>query len=167
MSGFLSSSYSPVVANLAATSSAWESSSLTLDKRDSSESKLTASSEKMPCLHETIFIEPVHRRGKPGSIKKWQRIKNSWKGLQKADEENKSFTLKLCQKKEKFKKLNTRKIQKYPLLLLKLEDLKEQVKFLENENYCWKCNLIILKAIKFSYLERTNTATAHVLHNKI
>ena len=67
MSGFLSSSYSPVMANLAAGSSA---ASLTLDKRDSSESKLTASSEKMSCLHETIFIEPVHRRGKPGSIKK-------------------------------------------------------------------------------------------------
>ena len=83
MGGFLSSSYSPVMANLAAGSSAWESASLTLDKRDSSESKLTASSEKMSCLHETIFIEPVHRRGKPGSIKNDKELKILGKDFKK------------------------------------------------------------------------------------
>ena len=48
MSGFLSSSFSPVMASLAAASSAGESVSLTLDKRESLESKLLrASSEKI------------------------------------------------------------------------------------------------------------------------
>ena len=82
---FLSSPYSPAMANLAAASSTGESASLILDKRDFLESKLlTASSENH--LGDCIFIEPVHRRGKSGSIIKLQRIENCWKGLQKTDE---------------------------------------------------------------------------------
>ena len=44
--GFLSSSFSPVMASLAAASSAGESVSLTLDKRESLESKLLRASSK-------------------------------------------------------------------------------------------------------------------------
>ena len=55
MSDFLSSTFSPVMANLAAGSSAGESASLALDKRESLESKLLrASSEKISCLQETL-----------------------------------------------------------------------------------------------------------------
>ena len=33
-----------------------------------------------------IFIEPVYKQGKSGSITNWKKTKNSWKGLQKTDE---------------------------------------------------------------------------------
>ena len=57
ISNFLSSPFPPVMANLAAISSAAESASLTLDKRQSLESKpLRASSEKIYCLHETASL---------------------------------------------------------------------------------------------------------------
>ena len=77
MSDFLSLPYSPVMANLAPGSSAGESALLALDKRDSLESKLlTASFENH--LGDCTFIEPVHKRGKSGSITKLQRIENCW-----------------------------------------------------------------------------------------
>ena len=57
MSDFLSSPFSPVMANLAAGSGTGEIASLTLGKKESLESKLLrASSEKISCLQETIFI---------------------------------------------------------------------------------------------------------------
>ena len=56
-------------------------------------------SQKISCLQETIYIEPVHRWGKLGS--KWQKIENSWKGLQKADRRKKTLTLKLCVQERK------------------------------------------------------------------
>ena len=65
MSDFLTSPFSLVMGDLSAgSSSAGESALLmTLDKkRDSLESKFRrALSEKISCLQETIFIEPVHR----------------------------------------------------------------------------------------------------------
>ena len=57
MSEFVSSPFSPVMANLAAGGSAAESISLTLDKRYSLESKfLAASTEKNYCLQETVSL---------------------------------------------------------------------------------------------------------------
>ena len=45
-----------------------------------------------------FLIEPVHRQENSGLIRTSQRTKNPWKGLQKQIKENKSLTLKLCQK---------------------------------------------------------------------
>ena len=57
MRNFPSSLFSPVMANLAAGSSARESASLTLDKGESLESKLLrASSEKISCFLETVSL---------------------------------------------------------------------------------------------------------------
>ena len=57
MNGFLSSPFSPVMANLGAGRSAGYIASLTLDKRDSLENKLlTPLSEKISCLQETASL---------------------------------------------------------------------------------------------------------------
>ena len=57
MNDFLSSPFSPVMANLAAGSSSGESASLTLEKRDFFKSKfLRASTEKIACLQETLSL---------------------------------------------------------------------------------------------------------------
>ena len=57
MSDFLRLHFTPVMANLVAGSSSGESASLTLDKRDSLESKLLrASTEKISCLQETVSL---------------------------------------------------------------------------------------------------------------
>ena len=82
MSDFLNSRFSTVMANSSAGSSAGKCVSLSLDKRQSLESKLVgASSEKISCLQKTIFIEPVQRRWKSDLITKWQRIESFWKAL--------------------------------------------------------------------------------------
>ena len=106
VSEFLSSPFCPVAADLAAGSSAGESTSLTFGEIDSLESKLLrAFSEKQFLFAgDCIFIEPVRRRGKSGSITRWQRIENSYKGLQKADEIKLVSYFKNCAKK----KLNKR-----------------------------------------------------------
>ena len=57
ISNFLNSPFSPIMANLAAGSSSGKSSSLTLDKRDSLESKLLrVLTEKNSCLQETVSL---------------------------------------------------------------------------------------------------------------
>ena len=57
MSDFLNSRFSSVMTNSSAGSSARESASLMLDKRQSLESKLVgASSEKISCLQKTISL---------------------------------------------------------------------------------------------------------------
>ena len=57
MSDFLSSPFSPVMTDLAAGSSTGESTSLTLNKRDSVESRLlTAWSKKISYLQETVSL---------------------------------------------------------------------------------------------------------------
>ena len=57
MNDFLSSPFSPVMANLAAGSSSGESASLTLEKRDFFKSKfLRASTEKIACFQETLSL---------------------------------------------------------------------------------------------------------------
>ena len=57
ISDFLNSPFSPIMANLAAGSSSGKSSSLTLDKRDSLESKLLrVLTEKISCLQETVSL---------------------------------------------------------------------------------------------------------------
>ena len=57
ISNFLNSPFSPIMANLAAGSSSGKSSSLTLDKRDSLESKLLrVLTEKISCLQETVSL---------------------------------------------------------------------------------------------------------------
>ena len=83
MSGFLSSSYSPVMANLAAGSSAWESASLTLDKRDSSESKLTASSEKcLVCMRLSLLSQCIGEENQ-GRLKNDKELKILGKDFKK------------------------------------------------------------------------------------
>ena len=68
MSEFLSSPFSPVVADLAAGSSAGESASLTFGQIDSLESTLLRALPENQFLFagDCIFIEPVRRRGKSG-----------------------------------------------------------------------------------------------------
>ena len=88
MSYFLSSPFSPVVAGLAADFSAGENAALRDNKRDYLASKLLRALYKKQFLFagDCIFIGSVRRRGKSGSITKWQGIENSYQGLQKVDD---------------------------------------------------------------------------------
>ena len=106
MGYFLSSPFSSLIADLAAGGSAGEFASLALDKRDSLESKLLRASSEKKFLFagDCIFIEPVHRRGKSGSITNNKELKILGKGFKNQMKENKFLTLKLCQKKRKIKK---------------------------------------------------------------
>ena len=71
------------------------------------------------------------------------------------------------QELESWKLIKQKKNESDPSLLLKLENLKGQVKFLKYEKLLLKKQLD-KKAKKLSYLKRTNTATTHhVLHTKI
>ena len=102
MSDFLSPSSSPVMANLPAASSAGESASLTLDKRESLESKLLrASSEKTSCLQETVsLLKQCISKENQGGLETNKELKILRKDFKKQMKENKSLTLKLCQKKK-------------------------------------------------------------------
>ena len=103
MSDFLSSPFSLVMADLAAGSSAGESASLTLGKkRDSLQSKLhRASSEKISCLRETVSLLNQcigqENQGRLQNEKEWETFGKDFKKQMK---ENRSLTLKLCQKKK-------------------------------------------------------------------
>ena len=108
MSDFLSSPFSPVMADLAAGSSAGGSASLTLDKkRDSLESKLhRASSEKISCLQETVsLLNQCIGEKNQGRLQNENELEIFGKDFKKQMKQNRSLTLKLCQKKEKLKKL--------------------------------------------------------------
>ena len=103
------------MADLAAGSSAGESASLTLDKRDSLESKLhRASSDKISCLQETVSLLNQRICGEnQGQLQNDKELKILGKDFKKQMKENKSLTLKLCQKKIKIKKkINTININK-------------------------------------------------------
>ena len=63
-------------------------------------------------------------------------MQKTWKNLRIKEQDYKNSKKKLCYYKAKTRKLEADKaknIESDPSLLLKLEDLKEQVKFLENE----------------------------------
>ena len=101
---FLSSPFSPVMADLAAGSSAGESASLTLDKkRDSLESKLhRASSEKISCLQETVsLLNQCIGEENQGRLQNEKELEILGKDFKKQMKENRSLTLELCQKKKK------------------------------------------------------------------
>ena len=87
---------------------------LTSDKRDSLKSKLhRASSEKISCLQETIsLLNQCIGKENQGRLQNEKQFKILGKDFKKHIRENKSLTLKLCQKKEKLKKLNIRNINK-------------------------------------------------------
>ena len=100
MSDFLSSPFSPVIANLFAGSSAGKSASLTLDKRKSLESKLLrASSEKISNLEKTVSLLNKcigEEKGAQGRLETDKELKILGKDFKKQMEENKALTLKLC-----------------------------------------------------------------------
>ena len=99
MSDFLSSPFSLVMANLAAGSSFVESASLTLEKRDSLESKfLRASTEKISCFQETASLpNQCIDEEKQGQLQNVKELEILGKDFKKQMKENKSLTLKLCQ----------------------------------------------------------------------
>ena len=101
MSDFLSSPFYPVMANLAAGISAGESASLTLT-RESLESKLLRpSSKKISCLHKTVsLLNQCIGKENQGSLETDKELKILGKDIKKKMKENKSLTLKLCQKKK-------------------------------------------------------------------
>ena len=114
MSDILSSPFSPVMADLAAGSSAGESASLTLDKkRDSLESKLhRASSEKIYCFQETVtLLNQCIGEENQGQLQNEKELKILGKDFKKQMKENRSLTLKLCQKKKR--KIKKTKYQKH------------------------------------------------------
>ena len=84
-------------------------------KRDSLESKLhRESSEKMSSLQETVsLLNQCIGKKNQGRLQNEKELKILGKDFKKQMKENRSLTLKLCQKKEeKLKKLNTRNINK-------------------------------------------------------
>ena len=87
---------------------------MTLDKRDSLESKLhRVSSEKISCLQETVsLLNQCIDEENEGQLQNHKDLKILGKEFKNQMKENKSLTLELCQKKEKRKKLNTRNIIK-------------------------------------------------------
>ena len=101
MNDSLSSPFSPVMANVAAGSSSGELVPLTLEKRDSLERKLLRElTEKISCLQETLLNQCI---GKENQVqlqndKEFEILRKDFKKQMK---ENKSLTLKLCQKKKK------------------------------------------------------------------
>ena len=102
MSDLLGSHFSPVMANLDASRSAGESVSLTLDKRDSLKKELlTASSEKNSCLQETVaLLSECIGKENQGLLQNDKDFKILGKHFKKQMKENRSLTLKLCQKKK-------------------------------------------------------------------
>ena len=103
MSDFLSSPISPVMANLAAASSAEESVSLALDKkRESLESKLLrASSEKISCLQETVpLLNQSISKENHDQLETHKALKILLKAFKKQMKENKSLTSKLLKKRK-------------------------------------------------------------------
>ena len=87
---------------------------LTLVKRDSLESKLhRASSEKIFCLQETVsLLNQCIGEENQDRLQNDKELKILGKDFKKQMKEDKSLTLKLYQKKEKLKKLNTRSLNK-------------------------------------------------------
>ena len=100
MSDFFSSPFSPVMAKLATASSAGVSASLTLNKRESLESKLLrASSEKNSCLQETApLLNQCISKENQGRLETDKELKILGKDFKKQVKEKKSLTSKLCQK---------------------------------------------------------------------
>ena len=91
-------------------SSAGESASLTLDKKRDS---LRASSEKISCLQETVsLLNQCIGEENQGQLQIEKELEVLGKDFKKQMKENRSLTSKLCRKKEKLKKLNTRNINK-------------------------------------------------------
>ena len=95
--------------------SAGKSTSLTLDKSKSLESKiLGASSEKTSCFQEIVSLLNQCKyigQENQGLLETDRELKILGKYFKKQRKENKSLILKLCQKK-KIKRLNTRNINK-------------------------------------------------------
>ena len=102
MSDFLSSLSTTVMANLAAGSSSGESASLPLDRRDSLESKLLrVLTKKNSCLQETAFLlNQCIGNENQSSLQNDKELEILRKDFKKQMKENKSLTLKLCQKKK-------------------------------------------------------------------
>ena len=115
MSDFLSSPFSPAMPMGNTSLAAGENTSLTLDKRESLlESKLLkALTEKNSALQETVsLLNTCLGEENQGRLENDKELKNLGKDLKKQMKENKSLNLKLCQKKEKLRKINIRNINK-------------------------------------------------------
>ena len=115
MSDFLSSPFSPAMPMGNTSLAAGENTSLTLDKRESLlESKLLkALTEKNSALQETVsLLNTCLGEENQGRLENDKELKNLGKDLKKQMKENKSLNLKLCQKKDKLRKLNIRNINK-------------------------------------------------------
>ena len=97
ISDFFDSPFSPVMANLAAGSSSGKSSSLTLDKRDSLESKLLrVLTEKHSCLQETVsLLNQCIGQENQGQLQNDKELEILGKDFKKQMKDNKSLTLKL------------------------------------------------------------------------
>ena len=102
MSDFLSSLSTTLMANLAAGSSSGESASLPLDRRDSLESKLLrVLTEKNSCLQETAsLLNQCIGNENQSWLQNDKELEILQKDFKKQMKENKSLTLKLCQKKK-------------------------------------------------------------------
>ena len=100
MSDFFSSPFPPVMTKLATAGSAGVSASLTLNKRESLESKLLrASSEKISCLQETApLLNQCISKENQGRLETDKELKILGKDFKKQVKEKKSLTSKLCQK---------------------------------------------------------------------
>ena len=112
LSEFLSSPFSP--GNTSLPLAATENASLTLKKRESLlENKLQAKSEKISSLQGTVsLLNKCIIEESQGRLKTDKELQVLSKDLKKQMKENKSLSLRLCQKKDILKKLNTRNINK-------------------------------------------------------
>ena len=112
LSEFLSSPFSP--GNTSLPLAATENASLTLKKRESLlENKLQAKSEKISSLQGTVsLLNKCIKEQNQGRLKTDKELQVLSKDLKKQMKENKSLSLRLCQKKDILKKLNTRNINK-------------------------------------------------------
>ena len=71
--------------------------------------------EKIFCLQETVsLLNQCISKENQGRLQNEKELEILGKDFEKQMKENRSLTLKLCQKKEKLKKLNTRNINKKP-----------------------------------------------------
>ena len=116
MSDFLSSPFSPVLTDLAAGTSTGESASLTLDKKDSLESKLfRALSEKISCLQKTTFLlNQCIGEENQGKLQNDKELKILRKDFRKQMEKlSLLMSKKKKRKKKKRKKVETTKYQKH------------------------------------------------------
>ena len=87
---------------------------------------------------------------------KWENLKEKATKLQKSAAENRTLE-KHCYQKARTRKLEAnkaKKIESFPSLLLKLEDLREQLKFIEKEKLLLKEQLDNFKSTKIELFKK-------------